>query len=196
MSGRVGIVDYGVGNVSSVVNAVRRAGHRAVIGANASDFIGVSAIVLPGVGSFPFAMSIIRAGGLDHFLRACYEQQEVKIIGICLGMQVMFDHSEEGDEVGLGILPGRVRALPEGRCHVGWNNVHKVAGDGEMEPMEAFYFNHSFYVDCDRALVQRTSEYVVEIPAVVRSQQFVGTQFHPEKSQLTGAALLEGLLSD
>lgn len=196
MTGRVGIIDYGVGNVSSVLNAVRLAGHRAVVGAKAADFTGVSAMILPGVGSFPYAMAAMRAGGLDRFLRACYEQQEVKIIGICLGMQVMFEHSEEGNEEGLGILPGRVRALAGGRCHVGWNTVGRPSWEGSSNAEEAYYFNHSFYVDCAPELVQQTSNYLLELPAIVRSQQFSGTQFHPEKSQSAGAALLKELLND
>ena len=179
MRRKIGIVDYGVGNVSSVANAIQRIGHRVVIGGKASDFTGTAAIILPGVGSFPFAMKVVREGGLDRFLAACYEQQDIKIIGICLGMQLMFEFSEEGAEEGLGILQGRVNALPNKQCHVGWNHVHPPSWDNPHGRQEAFYFNHSYYVECDRELVRQTADYVLELPAVVRSGQFYGTQFHP-----------------
>lgn len=191
---RIGILDYGVGNVTSLAQAVRRVGAMPVLGVTPTDFANAWAIILPGVGAFDYAMDAIERGGWADYLRTRFVREDVRIVGICLGMQIMFESSEEGAAPGLGALPGSVRSLPDGECHVGWNRAGPPSWDHSEEQGEIYYFNHSYYVDCDADLIEATTAHAVELPAIVKSRNFVGLQFHPEKSQQAGHALLKEVL--
>ena len=179
----VAVCDYGAGNVRSVVAAFRRLGADVSVTSSAADIEAADVAVLPGVGSAASAMDRLRERGLDEAL-----QRRVAgggfTLGICLGLQLALDESEEdGGVAGLGLLPGRAVRLREGRVpRIGWAAVEP---DGE-----AFYFAHSYAAETPAATAR--SEGVV---AVAEAGSFLGFQFHPEKSGAAGARLLERCLS-
>lgn len=187
----VTIVDYGVGNITSLRGALERSGMRTVVSRAPEEIAGAGALVLPGVGAFDFAMANMRRTALDDAIRAAFQSGEATILGICLGMQVLFEHSEEGDVAGLGLLPGRVRAFKGGECHVGWN-LTRDRRDNAAAP-QAYYFNHSYFVDCPDEVVISKAEFQHPFPARIATRSCHGVQFHPEKSQMVGQALLRGM---
>ena len=192
---KVGILDYGVGNIASVQSAFERLGYQVVIGNSESSFSNVSSIILPGVGSFAFAMQNLRDLKMDKFLERRFEEEDVDIIGICLGMQILFDYSEEGQCEGLGLIKGNVLRFKEEECHVGWNIVSPLS-DSFLLHKSAFYFNHSYYVSCPKEVILATANYQLEFPVAVKKKRFYGFQFHPEKSQNMGAGLIKSLMGD
>ena len=179
----VAVCAYGAGNVRSVVAAFRRLGTDAAVTSSATDVAEAHLAVLPGVGSAASAMEGLRDRGLDRALRERVGAGGATL-GICLGLQLAVEESEEDDGVvGLGILPGRAQRLREGRVpRIGWATVEPGG--------EAFYFAHSYAVETPAATA--CSEGVV---AVAESGSFVGVQFHPEKSGTAGLRFLERCLS-
>ncbi len=174
---RVAICDYGAGNVRSVSTALRRLGAQLVDDAEAADLA-----VLPGVGSARSAMSALREQGLDAVLRKRVAERR-PVLGICLGLQLALEETEEDGGVrGLGLLPGRAARLRSGRVpRMGWSRVEPIG--------DAFYFAHSYAVETPAA-----TAYAEGIVAEARSGSFVGVQFHPEKSGAAGARYLERCL--
>lgn len=188
---RVVVLDYGVGNLGSLAGAFRRLNYRVRVSAEPAEFTGVDAVILPGVGAMPAAIHNLRDRGLDRVIARLLEDGRTPVIGICLGMQLMFEHSEEGDVAGLGMLRGQVRRFANAGCHVGWSLCKAPLGNNKQVD-GAFYFNHSYFVDPDPGVLK--SHVQVDghgaVAAIVQSGNFVGVQFHPEKSQAMGAALL------
>lgn len=202
MPGVITIVDYGVGNIASVQNMLKKAGHTAELTGDADVVAQASKVILPGVGAFDRAAAILRATGLrDAILQAAGAGAQV--LGICLGMQLLLEGSEEGEgvEVGLGLIQGRVVAFPpEVKAqglrvpHMGWNSITLV-GDPSVLPAvtsgDRFYFVHSFHaVPRDPADRFATAHHGIDFAAMVRKDNVIGAQFHPEKSHRTGMALL------
>lgn len=196
------IVDYGVGNIASVQNMLKRAGFAAELCGDPDVVAASPKVILPGVGAFDRAASILRQSGLGAAIVRAAESGSL-VLGICLGMQLLLDGSEEGasSEPGLGLVPGRVRRFPdkvedEGLKvpHMGWNSVVRV-GSPDVLPSfrdgDRYYFVHSYVADptspADRLAVSRHG---VEFTSMVRHENVVGVQFHPEKSHRTGMALL------
>jgi len=191
------IVDYGMGNRRSVEKALARVGARVTISSDPEELRAADGIVLPGVGAFPRAMANLRELGLDDAL-AERRAAGVPLLGVCLGMQLLFERSVElGGAEGLGFLPGEVVALDAGGAklpHIGWNLVtfrhgsELVAGLPDATP---FYHVHSFAaVPDDPGDVLGTSEYGSPFVSVVARPPLYGVQFHPEKSSAHGLALL------
>ena len=180
---RIAILDYGMGNLRSVQKALERVGAGAVVTEDPETARQADGVVLPGVGAFPAAMRRVRELGLDELVTERVASG-VPVLGICLGLQLALEESEEDDGVvGLGILPGRAQRLREGRVpRIGWATVEPGG--------EAFYFAHSYAVETPAATAR--SEGVV---AVAESGSFVGVQFHPEKSGAAGLRFLERCLS-
>ncbi|HEX3015645.1 MAG TPA: imidazole glycerol phosphate synthase subunit HisH [Desulfobacteria bacterium] len=192
----IAIIDYGRGNLRSVQKGLERFGYEAVITSDPVDLAQADGLILPGVGAFADAMQQLKNLGLVEPIK-----QEIAagkpFLGICLGMQVLFEVGEEyGIHEGLGVLPGRVVKFPPGRKvpHMGWNQLHikqtspLLAGfpDGG-----ACYFVHSFYVAPDAEdVVLATSDYGFEFAAVVNRENVYGVQFHPEKSSDLGLKIL------
>lgn len=177
---RVAVCDYGAGNVRSVAIALERLGAQVTVTTDADTVAGADLAVLPGVGSAASAMATLRSAGIDEALRA----RTGPTLGICLGLQLALEHSDEdGGVEGLGLLPGRARRLREGRVpRIGWAPVDPLR--------DTFYFAHSFAADTSAATAW--SEGCV---AEARSGTFLGVQFHPEKSGAAGARYLERCLS-
>jgi len=199
MPPRLALVDYDAGNLLSLTRALQRAGAEPVV-LRAPDRGAWDGVVLPGVGHFGAAMARLEAAGLAEWLRD-QAAQGVPLLGVCLGMHLLFQRGEEGGGApGLGLLPGEVRRLPAGVKvpHMGWNRLRirrpGAALAGVADGVYA-YFVHSFVVDpADPVLVTATTVCGAEFPAVVEREHLVGLQFHPEKSAQAGAAILRNLV--
>ena len=200
------IVDYGAGNLRSVARAVADAGVDAEVTAVASAIANARALILPGVGAAADTMKNLREGGLDGPIRD-YIASGRPFLGVCMGMQALFDLSEEGGEQEcLGVLGGRIVRFPQGMTvpHMGWNTVRLRTDDAgathpvfEGIPQDAyFYFVHSYHpAPTDDAVVIGETEYLgVRFPAVVGRDNVVATQFHPEKSSTAGLRLYSNFL--
>lgn len=193
----IGIVDYDRGNLRSVEKALAKLGFDAKILTGPEDIEEVKGLILPGVGAFADAMEGLRRGRWIEPLFD-YARSGLPFLGICLGMQVLFEVGEEhGEHTGLGLLPGRVIKFPPGRKvpHMGWNNVRweKESFLAEGIPQESwFYFVHSYYAEpSEDKIVVGSSEYGVRFPALVGEKNIWGAQFHPEKSSPWGLKILE-----
>lgn len=190
---KVGILDYGVGNIASLGGVLQKLGFHVAVGNTEESFRGVEAIFLPGVGCFPYAIRNLRRLKMDEFLRNRFAAQDVNVIGICLGMQILFEYSEEGDCAGLGIIKGQVKRFELNECHVGWN-IAAASNDHFLSGEAGYYFNHSYYVDCATDVTVATAHYQFDFPVMVRKSRFYGVQFHPEKSQDSGLELINTLV--
>lgn len=198
--GTVAIVDYGVGNLKSVANALSYLGCSSCITADPAELERADAIILPGVGAFPDAADRLRSGGLDQHVLA--QGQKKPVLGICLGMQLLFDKSfEYGEHPGLGLVPGQVvdlrRDLTDKTLkvpHMGWNSLQILKDDPlfrHVRDGEYMYYVHSFYArDCAAGTLAASRYGNVDVTGVVRRGNVYGTQFHPEKSGDTGLRLL------
>lgn len=193
------VVDYGMGNLASVVNMFARINHKAELGRTADMFARADKLVLPGVGSFDAGMKNLRERGLDALLEREVLVHRKPLLGICLGLQMLMEWSEEGRAKGLGFLRGDVRAIrrvtPELRVpHMGWSPV-TVAKPHWLFPAEQspprYYFVHSYHVQCaDPADVLATVQHGDALCAAAGHENIVGVQFHPEKSHRYGMDLL------
>jgi glutamine amidotransferase len=196
------IVDYGMGNVGSVREALAMLGARPCISAEDPVLSVADGIVLPGVGAFGEAMENLRRQNLIGCLSHHVLERRTPLLGICLGMQLLAEGSEEmGRHAGLGWIRGHVVRLPEDRVeripHVGWSLVRPRGEEAlfrRVPPDSCFYFDHSYYlVEADPAVVA-SAENGVSVAAAIRSGPVMGTQFHPEKSQRNGLKLLRNFL--
>lgn len=190
------IIDYGAGNLRNVLMAFRRLGVAAEVTAEARAIRRATALVLPGVGAFGDGVNALRARGLEDSLVAAL-RAGVPFLGICLGLQLLFEASEElGEHRGLGILAGRVRRFPPGLRvpHMGWNQVQQQRPiplwQGIPDGSYA-YFVHSYYVAPeDPAVIAATTEYGISFVSAVAQGNLYAIQFHPEKSQDVGEHIL------
>jgi imidazole glycerol-phosphate synthase subunit HisH len=197
----IGIVDYGMGNLFSVSKALERLGANYWISADKQELLNADALILPGVGSFRDAMDRLPVDTIKEFAKT-----GKPLLGICLGMQLLFETSEEnGLTKGLGLLPGSVRRFPgktmEGVLykvpHMGWNRLDFVKPSPLLENLneDYVYFVHSYYVDASNSEVLiAKAEYHEQVAAVVGKDHIFGMQFHPEKSSRLGMALLSNFL--
>jgi glutamine amidotransferase len=198
------IIDYGAGNIGSVLNMIRHVGGQAEVARDTAGVLGAKKILLPGVGSFDNAMTRLAGLGLAEPLKA-RAQAGIPFLGICLGMQLLANESEEGCMTGLGLIPGRVRRFRfEGEPaklkipHMGWNRVTPVRahpmGQG-LEEGARFYFVHSYYFDCERDEDELfRSAYGHEFTSGVQRGNVMGVQFHPEKSHRYGMQLIRNFV--
>ena len=189
----VGVVDYGIGNISSVVNCIRRLGFRTKIGDNPESLEDTDLLVIPGVGAFPAAMQALHNRGFVNFLRQ-KAFDDHPIIGICLGMQLLTSTScEYKNTDGLGIIPGSVTALNEPNLHIGWNTLNHVIPVPFITNTkhDTFYFNHSFCYSGPSKYHVSVAYTPDPVVAIIRSNKVVGFQFHPEKSQDAGSCLFK-----
>ena len=196
----IAIIDYGVGNLFSLKSSLGRVGAEAVVTGDAEALRAADRLILPGVGAFGDARARLAQTGLDAVL--CEEAARGKpILGICLGMQLLFERSfEYGEHSGLGLIPGEVvdmaPRLPQGLKvpHIGWNALrmkrpeHPLLAD--VRDGECMYFVHSFYADHCAESTLATAEYGIELTAAVARENVMGCQFHPEKSGEAGLRLL------
>ena len=190
---KVGIVDLSLGNHQSVVNACKRLGAEAVVSTSKEELDKCTALIIPGVGSFPHGMNRLRRTKMDHYIKMAHNDRR-KILGICLGMQVLSESSSEyGNTAGLGIFEGRVEALtPDSIAHIGWSpvDVGKESNVGARPSSVMAYFNHSYALRASEHACAY-STFGIEFVSIVRCGNTLGFQFHPEKSQQFGLQLLK-----
>jgi glutamine amidotransferase len=199
--GMITIIDYGMGNVGSVLSMFRKIGASAVVSREASDLARAAKIVLPGVGGFAQGMRQLEETGLVPLLKQRVLEEGAFLLGICLGLQLLTERSEEGGGAGLGLLRARTVRFrltdPEHAGlkipHMGWQAVTRRGEGGwpSLAGAPRFYFVHSYHLDCEcQEDVLATAHYGYAFPAAVTRGRIVGTQFHPEKSHKFGMALL------
>ncbi|MCI9437203.1 MAG: imidazole glycerol phosphate synthase subunit HisH [Lachnospiraceae bacterium] len=204
----IAIIDYDAGNIKSVEKALLHLGQEAVITRDAERILNADGVILPGVGAFGDAMEKLHAFGLAKVIRECVDK-ETPFLGICLGLQLLFDSSEESPGVeGLHILEGRIVRIPSGPGwkvpHIGWNDLTFTGNSRETGRGRLFrglgenpyvYFVHSYYLQAaDEAIVTAVTEYGVRIHASVEKGNVFACQFHPEKSSDTGMKILQNFV--
>ena len=198
----ISIVDYGLGNVRAFQNMYKRMNIEAVAVRTAQELRGAERIVLPGVGAFDHAMDLLDATGMRETLDEMVLEKGIPVLGVCVGMQILAESSEEGTRAGLGWIKGAVRHFrsaqtPQGIMlpHMGWNDVEPEPGQPLFKGFgkeTRFYFLHSFYFDCaNDEDVSAHAEYGVNFACAVSRGGIQGVQFHPEKSHHFGAQLLK-----
>ncbi len=198
------ILDVGIGNVCSVLNMLRRAGGSAKISADVSDIASASAFILPGVGSFDNGMEKLTGSDFFETFKDKVLVDKTPILGICLGMQLLFNASEEGESKGLGWLDGKIKKFDfQGNHqlkipHMGWNVVKPINQRAlflDMPDEARFYFVHSFHVTCeDSNDISAEAHYGYPFVCSVARDNIFGVQFHPEKSHRFGLALFKNFL--
>jgi imidazole glycerol-phosphate synthase subunit HisH len=197
------VVDYGMGNLRSVQNAIAHTGDYQVrVSSTADDIRAADVLIIPGVGAFGDAMKNLRQRDLIPVLNEVRNRQ-VPVLGICLGMQLFFDSSAEGGRhAGLGWIPGTVEYIEVDAQyrvpHVGWNDLNLTRPSPMFSQLQGdrnFYFVHSYHAVCDPAVLLATVDYGMPITAAVQHGHIVGMQFHPEKSQRNGMLVLKSYLN-
>ncbi len=196
----VAVLDVGVGNVDAVARMATRAGGNVSLVSDGKDILGAKRLIIPGVGKFDPLMKVIAERELVGPLRAAADNG-IAILGICLGMQVLFERSDEGKLPGLGLLPGEVSRIHDhGQAvpHIGWSRVdfsQALFDDrGPSSKSEEFYFCHSYAVESSELLIAGYVEHGYRFVAAVRRGLITGVQFHPEKSHDAGLRLFESFL--
>ncbi len=194
---RVGIIDYGAGNLFSLKTSLERRGVTVEITSQFARTMNFNGIILPGVGNFGAAAQTLESSRKELVSAV---ESGLPFLGICLGAQLIFKRSEEDEGEGLAFLDGEVVRLPKSVKvpHMGWNNL-EITNRGELlkeiEDKTWVYFVHSYYPKTsDKAAVAATSDYGVKFPAVIAKKNIFGTQFHPEKSGPVGAAILNNFI--
>ena len=197
------IVDYGVGNIQAFINLFKRIGILVERAKNKEDINNASKLILPGVGHFDHAMKKLNNSGMRDALEESVLISKIPILGICVGMQILANESEEGILPGLGWIPAKVRAFSKNLNssklslpHMGWNTLDiskpTLLFPKEKEEVAQFYFLHSYYFDTkEKENILATSHYGLDFQAVVSHKNIYGVQFHPEKSHKWGEQLLK-----
>ncbi len=196
----IAVIDYGAGNLGSVVNALNKLGYRPTVTGAVPDILKADAVFLPGVGAAADTMKSLAATGMDDAVRKLVELKR-PLFAVCVGLQVMFTGTEEGgDHECLGIIPGKVSKLPAGLKvpHMGWNQVKQVNAHpifNGIPDNTDFYFVHSYYAHpLDRSVVAGTTEYGIEFCSMIIKDNLFATQFHPEKSGGAGLKMYANFL--
>jgi imidazole glycerol-phosphate synthase subunit HisH len=203
-SSSVVIIDYGMGNIRSVLNKVHRAGHEAVVSDDAGLIENADKLILPGVGHFKKGMEQLKKRGILELLNRKVLKDKIPIIGICLGMQLLTKHSEEGDATGLGWIDAetvrfKLNDIRHKVPHMGWNSIEKKKESpllNDIPDNSFYYFVHSYFVSCnDYSDILATTEYGNLFVSAVQRDNIYGTQFHPEKSHEWGEKMLNNFLN-
>lgn len=193
------VIDYGAGNLKSVEKAIKFIGCDCEITNDINKIENAKKLILPGVGSFGAAMDKLKATGIDQAIKNAV-QKEIPLFGICLGLQLLFDYSEEGNCEGLGILKGKIVKIPDKGLKVpqiGWNTLSISGGDifKGIDDGSYVYFVHSYYLDAtDKSIVTATVDYATTLDVAVQCGNVHATQFHPEKSGEVGLKILENFV--
>lgn len=195
----IGVVDYGIGNLASVVNMLRRTGVEVHVVSAAKDVMRMQKLLLPGVGHFDHGMRQLNSTGLRSALDNFALGLRRPVMGICLGGQILGEGSDEGSEPGLGWIPMRCRRFPDSSefrvPHMGWSTLSAKRPSpllSALTPESRFYFVHSYFMDVyDDSAVIATASHGVEFTCVVQRELIFGTQFHPEKSLRHGLSVLK-----
>ncbi|KMT61989.1 imidazole glycerol phosphate synthase subunit HisH [Listeria newyorkensis] len=193
---RIAIIDYDAGNTKSVSKALDFIGIENTITAAKKTILEADGIILPGVGAFPQAMAALEERDLIAVLQEVVAHGK-PLLGVCLGMQLLLDSSEEfGYTQGLGLIPGHAKSLPDTAKipHMGWNRL-EVKQDSPLtrdQDGNFVYYVHSYYAVCEEKYVLASSDYSMEVPGIIANENVYGAQFHPEKSGQAGLEILQG----
>jgi glutamine amidotransferase len=204
MSASIAVVDYGHGNLGSILNMLKKIGSPGILVSDPERLDCADKIILPGVGAFDSGMQALEQRGFRETLVKKALVEKVPLLGICLGMQMLGGTSEEGVEKGLGVISGRCRRFPQSTDmrlkvpHMGWTEVvpsENALLFNEVMIPPRFYFVHSYYFECDNdSDVAASAEYGVKYAAAVQNGNIFGVQFHPEKSHRFGMHLLRNFV--
>lgn len=197
------IINYGLGNINSFANIFKSLGAKFNIATNSDDLKNTSSIILPGVGSFDWAITRLNNSGMRSTLDDKVMVDKCNVLGVCVGMQIMANESEEGSEEGLGWIEGTVRKLPTKNKkiklpHMGWNNISLVQENKLIRNIsdKNFYFLHSYFFDpVNPKYIGCSTDYNFLFPSVISKKNIYGVQFHPEKSHLQGINLLKNFIT-
>lgn len=193
---QIAIIDYDAGNTKSVSKALDFIGIENTITATKKTILEADGIILPGVGAFPQAMAALEERDLIAVLQEAVAHGK-PLLGVCLGMQLLLDSSDEfGYTQGLGLIPGHAKLLPDTAKipHMGWNQL-EVTQDSPLtrdQDGNFVYYVHSYYAVCEAKYVMASSDYSVEVPGIIANENVYGAQFHPEKSGQAGLEILQG----
>lgn len=190
---KIVIINYGAGNIQSIIFAIERLGYKAVLSNNPEEIKTADKVIFPGVGEASYAMKMLKESGLDTLIPTLKQP----VLGICLGMQLMCNHTEEGNTTGLGIFDVDViKFSPKVKVpQMGWNIIYNLKSDlfKDVAEKEYMYLVHSFYAPlCNETIA--TTDYEVEYSSALENENFFGTQFHPEKSGDVGEKILGNFL--
>lgn len=202
----IGIVDYGSGNVHAIENIYNHLNLPYFISKEPTELAKASRLILPGVGAFDETMKLLVESGLKACLDELVLEKKVPVIGVCVGMQIMAEASEEGVLPGLGWIKGTIRKIDQTQLshkpylpHMGWNDIHVKKETpllADIDNATGFYFLHSYYFSCaSDENVLATTEYGSELACVVNRDNVYGVQFHPEKSHLNGLKIFKNFYS-
>ncbi len=197
----IAIINYGCGNINAFINAFKRLNIPAVVAETIDQVEGASKIILPGVGSFDYVMKSFNISGLREIVEKKVVEDKVNVLGVCAGMQIFSDSSEEGNEKGLGWIKGVTRLFDTSKIkditklpHMGWNTIrpHKSSLLKGLNNHSRFYFVHSYFFDnyFDENIIS-TTDYGITFTSAVNNENIYGVQFHPEKSHQNGLTLLK-----
>ena len=195
------IIDYGLGNIRAFVNVYERLNIKTKVAHKAEDIMDATKIILPGVGAFDYAMSQLNASGMRDELEKQVLENEIPIMGICVGMQILAKSSDEGNLPGLGWIDGEVKLFDSSLIpyktrlpHMGWNSIEPIKENVLLEGFNnesRFYFLHSYYFKCNNSEdILSTTDYGIKYSSAVNVNNIYGIQFHPEKSHSNGVRLL------
>jgi len=198
----IAIIDYGVGNIRAFANIYKKLGVPLIIAKTADDLIGAKKLILPGVGAFDHAMDQLQKSGMRAFLDDMVIKEQIPVIGICVGMQMLAKSSDEGKLDGLGWIDASVKKFDESEIrfkthlpHMGWNDIKLVRENKILKGLEKdakFYFLHSYYFHCNQSEdVIAEADYGIEFSCAINKNNVYGVQFHPEKSHEYGIQLLK-----
>ena len=197
----ISIINYGVGNLASIKNMLKKAGFESELATETGAIEKSSKIILPGIGAFDHCMSEFNKSGLRETITKKVLEDKTPLLGICVGLQMLMENSEEGVEPGLGWIAGKTIKFKKDKLgdlkipHMGWTNVHIAKDTGltrNLGEQPRFYFVHSYYVQPDDPSDQMlTAHYGYEFTAAVNRENIFGAQFHPEKSHKYGMKILE-----
>tara|TARA_R110001592_G_scaffold119404_1_gene322408 strand:- start:7884 stop:8516 length:633 start_codon:yes stop_codon:yes gene_type:complete len=200
------IIDYGMGNIGSISNMIRYLGGKATVSSEIDVIQAADKLILPGVGNFDKAMNNINSLGLYDVIRDMALVRKIPFLGICLGMQIMCNSSEEGELKGLSLIDASVKKFPFTKGsplkvpHMGWNKIKIEKGSRVLEHLDdnsRFYFVHSYYVQCDKPDdILSLTNYGLSFVSSFQSENLIGVQFHPEKSHKFGISLFKSFLEN